>query len=183
MLLVKHVCMKLGFITQRKQIVLFCPKWPLSTPPLYRYRSPLCKSRRKALIVFQERHERFRPGDLQLMTYLTLWFQIIDNILLKEENNLERCTSKPVNPAVSFSASLSASQSVNKLAVQSVSISLKQSVSQCITPSVNQSVSRLQWNASPWLSLNRTNGSDNRVRLRTNFLSITCCAIKGKEIR
>ena len=37
----------------------------------------------------------------------------------------------------------------------------------------------------PWagLSLNRTNGKDSRVRLRTNFLSITCCAIKGKEIR
>ena len=33
------------------------------------------------------------------------------------------------------------------------------------------------------LCLNRTNGKDSRVRLRTNFLSITCCAIKGKEIR
>ena len=28
----------------------------------------------------------------------------------------------------------------------------------------------------PW-SLNRTNGKDSRVRLRTNSLSITCCAI------
>ena len=27
---------------------------------------------------------------------------------------------------------------------------------------------------------NRTNGKDSRVRLRTNFLSITCYAIKGK---
>ena len=33
------------------------------------------------------------------------------------------------------------------------------------------------------VSLNRTNGKDSRVRLRTNFLSITCCTIKGKEIR
>ena len=33
------------------------------------------------------------------------------------------------------------------------------------------------------LSLNRTNGKDSRVRMRTNFLSITCCAIKHKEIR
>ena len=31
------------------------------------------------------------------------------------------------------------------------------------------------------VSLNRTNGKDSRVRLRTNFLSITCCAIKRKE--
>ena len=37
----------------------------------------------------------------------------------------------------------------------------------------------------PWtlLSLNRTNGKDSRVRLRTNFLSITCCTIKRKEIK
>ena len=33
------------------------------------------------------------------------------------------------------------------------------------------------------LRLNCTNGKDSHVRLRTNFLSITCCAIKGKEIR
>ena len=32
------------------------------------------------------------------------------------------------------------------------------------------------------LCLNRTNGKDSRARLRTNFLSITCCGIKGKEI-
>ena len=32
------------------------------------------------------------------------------------------------------------------------------------------------------LCLNRTNGKDSRVRLRTNFLSITCCAMKRKEI-
>ena len=32
------------------------------------------------------------------------------------------------------------------------------------------------------LSLNRTSGKDSRVRLRTNFLSITCCTIKCKEI-
>ena len=37
-------------------------------------------------------------------------------------------------------------------------------------------------NHSGGLCLNRTNGKDSRVRLRTNFLSITCCAIKGKEI-
>ena len=33
-----------------------------------------------------------------------------------------------------------------------------------------------------WLCLNRTNRKDSHVRLRTNFLSITCCAMKGKEI-
>ena len=32
------------------------------------------------------------------------------------------------------------------------------------------------------LCLNRTNGKDSRVKLRTNFLSITCCAMKRKEI-
>ena len=36
---------------------------------------------------------------------------------------------------------------------------------------------------SSGLCLNLTNGKDSCVRLRTNFLSITCCAIKGKEIR
>ena len=35
---------------------------------------------------------------------------------------------------------------------------------------------------SSGLCLNRTNEKDSRVRLRTNFLPITCCAIKGKEI-
>ena len=29
---------------------------------------------------------------------------------------------------------------------------------------------------------NCTNGKDSRVRLRTNYLSITCCAIKGEGI-
>ena len=42
----------------------------------------------------------------------------------------------------------------------------------------------LGWDGMGWvglgLSLNRTKGKDSRVRLRTN-LSITCCAIKGKE--
>ena len=32
-------------------------------------------------------------------------------------------------------------------------------------------------------NLNRTNGKDSRVRLRTNFLSITYCAAKDKEMR